>query len=116
MPSVCIHVRKAYSESEETAIMNAVQGGHMNLSRRAVRDSAGGRRQNRSSSSSVRKYRVRPSLFPGTSLDPHSSHRHSADDRTEECIEHGVHQRGSQRDETVAGGRSKAIPDRRKPI
>jgi hypothetical protein len=25
MPSVCIHVRKAYSESEETAIMNAVQ-------------------------------------------------------------------------------------------
>ena len=24
MPSVCIHVRKAYSESEETAIMNAV--------------------------------------------------------------------------------------------
>ena len=25
MPSVCIHVRKTYSESEETAIMNAVQ-------------------------------------------------------------------------------------------
>ena len=25
MPSVCIHVRKAYSESEEIAIMNAVQ-------------------------------------------------------------------------------------------
>jgi hypothetical protein len=25
MPSVCIHVRKTYSESEEVAIMNAVQ-------------------------------------------------------------------------------------------
>ena len=25
MPSVCIHVRMAYSEAEETAIMNAVQ-------------------------------------------------------------------------------------------
>jgi hypothetical protein len=25
MPSICIHVRKAYSEAEETAIMNAVQ-------------------------------------------------------------------------------------------
>ena len=25
MPSVCIHVRKTYSESEEIAIMNAVQ-------------------------------------------------------------------------------------------
>jgi len=25
MPSVCIHVRKAYSDSEEIAIMNAVQ-------------------------------------------------------------------------------------------